>query len=610
LAIGFGIVILQMIAAAAAANIQFRQINDAYVKALTERTKAIAIAGQIAELTTEKDAAVRRYLLSGLEDDYAKVKQVQQERDEAIAAMEPYVVTTIEQQLYDALKTNADSLDALQAEVVIEWRVGNKQDASVKLTSSEALAARQETMVNEFRDRQQTAADGEIATLSQRSERTLWLILGLTGLAVLGGIVFAVVTARQVLIPVRQVAKASRRLAEGDLTPFDIAVRSKDEIGDMARDVDQALTNLREAVTAVATTADQVALAAEQLTSTSGQAARAAQEVSGAVTQIAARAQEQTSSAIQATEAMEQLRQSVSQIARGAEEQAAGVQTSSDGVARVISEMDAVTAGVTMVSGASSRATAAAESGTAVVSQTVRDIRELQAVVEQVAEKVRALGGASAQIGEITRVITEISDQTNLLSLNAAFEAARAGEAGRGFAVVAEEVRRLADRSVRSAGDIERLVTDIQGEIRQVTQAIEVGSTRAKASVGLAESTGKALADVRDAVAVTHRGVQEINHAVERVTVAGQNMVSAIEAVSAVTEENQAAAEQMSAGAGQVVSGMGQVTDGARDTAAAAEEVSAAVEEMTASNEEIAASAEQLAATASGLQELIRRFRL
>lgn len=611
LSLGFGTVLALLVLILGTAYVQFSSIHHAYADALIQRTQAIALAGEIAELTSRKEATVRRFLMSGLESDLRSITALNKQLDEVIMKMEPYThLDGDAEMLYFDIKTNTFELKNMHQGVVNAWQIENRESATLRLASSETLAFKQEQLVDQFHKMQTDAADKAIDRLSVQATRTFAAMLVVGLLALAAGASFAIWTARQVLGPAKQVTRAAQRLAEGDLTQTEIKVKSKDELGDMARYVGQAISDVRAAVTAVAASAELVAESATQLTDTSEQAARTAQEINGAINQIASRAQEQTGSVQEAAEAMESLRTAVAQIARGAEEQSAGVHTSASDVDGVMKEMDVVGSGITMVSAAAAKAAAAAQSGSDVVAQTVADIRQLQASVLQAAEQVRLLGAASAKIGEITQVITEISDQTNLLSLNAAIEAARAGDAGRGFAVVAEEIRRLADRSVRSAKDIGNLVTEIQGGIGRVIDAMEDGSTRARASVGLAEKTGQALGDIRAAVEVTHRGMLEISGAVQKAAASGHRIAGAMQSIATVTEENAASASEMAAGAGQVVYSMSRVTEGARESAAAAEEVSAAVEQMTASNEEIAASAEELARTAQQLQSLLRRFRM
>jgi methyl-accepting chemotaxis protein len=611
LALGFGAVFVMMAASAVIAFFQFQQLDAAYNQALEDQAFNIALAGNLAENTAKRDALMRKYILTDDINDYQQAENIGATLQRGLGDIKKVLTTADENAIHERLQGDMLTLNQVQSDVLVAWRTANKERALQRLAEGEVVGARVDVAVNELKVEMIAAADLTAETLAKQTLQAQLYMGALSAAALVLGILFAILTTRQVVRPVRAVADAARRLAAGDLTHSDMQVRSSiAEITEMARSVHLAIGNLREAVAAVADTAQQVAATADQLGSTSEQAAKASQEVAGAVAQIAGRAQEQTTTTHAAAEAMTMLQQSVAQIARGAGEQASGVQEAAEDVDRVMEKVDAVTAGVAVVANASGRASDAAQAGAKVVVQTVGGIRDLRQAVQQAAAQVKSLGDASRQIGEITQVIEEISDQTNLLALNAAIEAARAGEAGRGFAVVADEIRRLAERSVKSAADIGRLLDGIQKGVAGVTRAMEEGTSRASASVTLAESTGKALDEIAAAVAVTHQGMTDIDRAVVTVADSARRMATAMQSVAAVTEENSASAEEMAAGAEQVLGSMSEVSAGAQESAAAAEEVSAAMEEITASSEEIAASAQVLTGASEQLQRLIGRFRM
>ncbi|HWI66747.1 MAG TPA: methyl-accepting chemotaxis protein, partial [Symbiobacteriaceae bacterium] len=360
LALGFGTVLALLVLTVAIALVQLIRLNDAYADALIQRSRGLAVAGTIAEVSARKDATVRRFLTGGADSDRLAIRTADNQLATALEEMEPFVPREGDARvLFENLKANVAELKTLYDGVVSNVQDGNLPGATILLASSTTAIASQESLVDEFRQVQMDAADAAIVTLSDQAQQTMLALVGASALALLAGIFFAVRTARQVLLPVRLVTAAAQRLAEGDLTVTEVAVSTKDELGDMAQNVGRALANLREAFASVAASAAFVAEASDQLADTSEQATRASQEISGAVAQIATRAQEQTSSAVTAADAIESLRGAVAQIARGAEEQAAGVQSSAQDVSRVMGEVDVVSAGVDMVSGAAARAAAA-----------------------------------------------------------------------------------------------------------------------------------------------------------------------------------------------------------------------------------------------------------
>ncbi len=202
--------------------------------------------------------------------------------------------------------------------------------------------------------------------------------------------------------------------------------------------------------------------------------------------------------------------------------------------------------------------------------------------VSQSAEVVSKLGESSKQIGEIVDVISGIAGQTNLLALNAAIEAARAGEQGRGFAVVADEVRKLAEQSHEAAQKIAHIVREIQTETTSVVTVMQQGTVDVARGSDVIISTG------------------------ERFTA----IVNLVEHLNSEIQEISAASEQLSASSEEVVKSVDSVKHLAGETAANTQTISAAAEEQSASMEEIAASSQALSSLADELQMVVRRFKI
>jgi methyl-accepting chemotaxis protein len=260
------------------------------------------------------------------------------------------------------------------------------------------------------------------------------------------------------------------------------------------------------------------------------------------------------------------------------------------------------------VADASRRTRSSAEQGKNAVQATMRGMAEIETVVTSAATKVHELGRLGEKIGAVVETIDEIAEQTNLLALNAAIEAARAGEHGRGFAVVADEVRKLAERSSRETRQIAELIADVQSGTREAVAAMAAGAERVAEGSIQADAAGQALEGILSAVADTARQVGEIAEGARQMTSAAANVSSAVERFAAAAEENTAAAEEMSAQAGQVAAGIGDIAAVAEEQSAATEEVSASAEEVSASTEEMSAQAQELAATAEQLGRLVARF--
>jgi twitching motility protein PilJ len=184
---------------------------------------------------------------------------------------------------------------------------------------------------------------------------------------------------------------------------------------------------------------------------------------------------------------------------------------------------------------AARRALDAAEQGNRSVRETVEGIRRIHSSVEATAQRIKALGDRSLEVSEIVKVINDITEQTNLLALNAAIEAARAGEAGRGFAVVADEVRKLAEHSRTAAKDIAALIKSIQAETNDAVVVMEEGTKEVEIAAKLADQAGSALDAISSVVRQSAELVQEISLASKQQVRGTEGVAHTMQIISNIT---------------------------------------------------------------------------
>jgi methyl-accepting chemotaxis protein len=263
-----------------------------------------------------------------------------------------------------------------------------------------------------------------------------------------------------------------------------------------------------------------------------------------------------------------------------------------------------------MVTQDAAQAAQSARQGAAAVQATITGMHAIRAQVDRSAEKVQEMGRRSEQIRAIGEVIEDIASQTNLLALNAAIEAARAGEHGKGFAVVADEVRKLAERSATSTKEIGALVKTIQASVTDAVQAMAESAAEVEAGVSRADGSDRALATILQTAESVDQRAAEMLAAARRMSGLSEALLASSQAVSAVVEQNSQAAEQLANGAEQVSGAIESIAAVSEENSAAVEEVSASAEEMNAQVEEISASAQTLAEMAAALQAVTAQFRL
>lgn len=312
--------------------------------------------------------------------------------------------------------------------------------------------------------------------------------------------VFVSVIIRKATKPLIAGVEVANRLAEGNLAPI-TAEESTDEVGRLVSALSNMIGNWRGIV-------EKVADAASGMTTASGDLSRrAAQMREGSGVQI----------------------ESLSEVAAAAEEMSAAVANVAKNAADIAQSATA-TMGV-------------ARDGEQIVDKSVNEVKEISLTVEQSAALVKSLGDKSSQIGTIIGVINDIADQTNLLALNAAIEAARAGEQGRGFAVVADEVRKLAERTAQATAEIGGMIGAIQGEVDKAVGSMESATEKVEAGVALSAQAGGALKNIIRAVNELQEMVQQIASATHQMTESSEQISRDIERVASVSKEVSASSE-------------------------------------------------------------------
>lgn len=456
-----------------------------------------------------------------------------------------------------------------------------------------------------------TVQGNQLAASTKNLIMSLWVLCIGLGVSLSWMVVRAIMTSISTLkqgverLRTEQVANltgAMKALEDANLTVLvntnaqPISVYGKDELGQMASSFNLLQTQVSEAIHSyesarksltqlvgdVRHNADRVAEASRVLADATEQSGRSANEIAEGSEKLA-------HSATAAADAMDRFRSAINEIEEGSNLQERSVQKAN-------ANLDTTKESVDTVAAAATQMAAAAHSGGQAVRETVASMESIRDQVSTTAEKIQNLDEKGQQIGQIVLTIEAIAEQTNLLALNAAIEAARAGEHGRGFAVVADEVRKLAEQSSSATKEIGALIQSVRSTVTNTVEAIEQAQGRVDAGTKQSQSAGESLQDI---VASATKVAEQLSEAAK----AASALDSAMADVQATTERT---AQLTTTVSRDSVSVSGAI----EEVASISEETAAGAQEMSASTEEVAASASELNLLAGNLRESVASFRV
>ncbi|WP_339832296.1 methyl-accepting chemotaxis protein [Paenibacillus sp. FSL R7-0272] len=555
LLIGFSSVLLLLIAVTAISYFQFVSLEKTYTDLINDRTsKLLKIKNMTIDLKSQQ-VALRNYIMKPGQENEDAFQQAYEDYIKLSEDLKATVTSSnMKQYLADSSELMIKYYD-IAKNIMSLTKQGNVEEISGLMENTvPPLITEFENIVESMENHQQKAMDEGIAAANVQTATVLRLIIILGIVSILIGLAIAIIIGRMISKPVQAVAQAASRIAEGDLTGEPLKVRNKDEIGEMAEAFNVMSVNLRSLIHQVNDGAERVAASSEELTASTEQTAIANEQVATTMGEIATGMDAQVRMVSEGFQTMNELATGFRQVAEN----------------------------TTVVSEKAAEASAQTISGSESIRTAVGQMNSIQNTVSSLAGVIEELSKHSTDIVKMVDAISEISAQTNLLSLNAAIEAARAGEHGRGFQVVATEVRKLSEQSAQSAGEIVGLVSSIETGMRNAAHSMSVVSSEVQEGIQLVHQAGSTFDHIRTSVS----------------GVAGQ------------AQEVSASIEQMNAGVEQINASMKSIMDVTENAAAGTEEVSATTEEQLSAMQEIASAANDLSSMAEMLQQSVARFKV
>ncbi|WP_035051379.1 methyl-accepting chemotaxis protein [Carnobacterium pleistocenium] len=525
--------------------------NDS-VKELMEKEMALLIVDEklVADIN-RRTSLIRGFML--YEDD-----SYRQEFDDELAetiALENQAVEISNSEEVNDLISKKFEWGTLTDEALVAYDEGDTERANeIMIEQAQPIERELVTGFTDLADKREAAITTIGQQVIENGEQVSIISLVIMVLVALLSILVAYLTANNITRPLKVVMERMQSISEGDLSLEPLEITEKDETGKLSI----AMNKMQETVNLVM---KSISHASEELSSHSEELNQAANEVKSGSEQVAITMQElATGSETQATTAsnlavvMENFTKKVQNTNKNGEE----IRDSSIGVLSMANE------------------------GKQYMEDTSQQMSKIDGIVQDAVKKMATLDHQTKEINNLVVIIQKIADQTNLLALNAAIEAARAGEHGRGFAVVADEVRKLAEQVAVSIADITGFVEKIQVESKRVSDSLQLGYAEVEEGTNQIAKTGQTFNKINVSVTTMAEGIKGISENLESIKFNSEIMNSSIEEIASVSEESAAGVEQ----------------------------TSAASQQITSSMEEVAGNSEQLSSLAENLAEMVSRFKL
>lgn len=544
------IVLLVLLCIFAGYNYYSNAQMEKKAQALVEEDLVVLNASQkLATSSNVRLSAALSYVVTGDEyyiDVFNNYRQIAEENNKII---EQYDQSAERQKLVETARTWSNGVEN---DVFAVYQNGDKEQALKNLTAINPLVTEVRTGYEELANKRaeniEKIGSGVVDTSS--SNKIIGVVVSVA--ITLLGIVIAIFTARQISKPIKVVATRMEQMANGDLSREPLDVKRRDEVGTLMLAANEMNTKLKSTIQSIYNVSETVASSSEELAQSSNEVKTGAEQVVYTMQELAAGTETQASTASDLAETMRTFTRRIQE-------------TTQEGVE--LKNHSTEVQGLT-------------DSGKALMASSTEQMTTINDIVLDSVHKVEGLNEQSDEISKLVSVIDDISNQTNLLALNAAIEAARAGEHGKGFAVVADEVRKLAEQVQFSVVDISAIVNRIQQDTGNVTRSLQEGYQEVKKGTSQITETSETFNHISTAVEGMIASIDAISENLNGVLASTEQIGTSIDEIASISEESAAGVEQTTATTEETVSTMEEVVKSADQLAIMAEQLNTEMQQF------------------------------